>query len=261
MPDTPNTRFRDRLARREPLLGTLLTLPSPEIAELLGGAGFDWLFIDMEHGLLEFEVVQRMVQAAGPACPCLVRVAHNEPILIGKALDTGAAGLIVPHVGSPEEARAAVRAAKYPPLGTRSIGVGRAQGYGRRLQEAIAGDNEATVVVAQIEHADAVPQMEEIVGVRGVSAVFIGPFDLSASFGKPGEIDAPDVRQAIEAIVAACAARALPCGLFTGGGEAARRAFAEGHSLVCAATDTLLIGDAAGRLRAAAAPGGSGPRG
>ena len=262
MSDSSHPTFRDRLARREPLLGTLLTLPSPEIAELLAGAGFDWLFADMEHGLLDFEIVQRMVQAAGSACPCLVRVAHNDPILIGKALDTGAAGIIVPHVGTPEEARAAVRAAKYPPLGARSIGVGRAQGYGRRLQEAIAGDNDATVVVVQVEHADAVPQMEEIVEVRGVNAVFIGPFDLSASFGKPGEFDAPDVRQAIEAIVSACAARSLPCGLFAGSGDAARLAFAGGHSLACAATDTLLIGEAAGRLRAAAgAPGGSGTRG
>jgi 2-dehydro-3-deoxyglucarate aldolase len=261
MPDTPHIRFRDRLARREPLLGTLLTLPSPDIAELLAGAGFDWLFIDMEHGLLDFEIVQRMVQAAGSACPCLVRVAYNEPILIGKALDTGAAGIIVPHVGTPEEARAAVRAAKYPPTGARSIGAGRAQGYGRRIQGAIAGDNDSTVVVAQVEHADAVPQMDEIVAVRGVSAVFVGPFDLSASMGKPGEIDAPEVRQAIGAIVAACSARSLPCGLFVGDGDAARRAFSDGHSLVCAATDTLLIGEAAGRLRSAAAPEGGGGRG
>ena len=257
----PHIEFRERLARREPLLGTLLTLPSPEIAELLAGAGFDWLFIDMEHGLLDFEIVQRMVQAAGAACPCLVRVAYNQPNLIGKALDTGAAGIIVPHVATPDEARAAVRAAKYPPLGARSIGACRAQGYGRRLLEAVADDNDATIVVAQVEHADAVPQMDEIAAVRGVDAVFVGPFDLSASFGKPGQFEAPEVRQAMAAIVAACAARTLPCGLFVGDGAAARRAFADGHSLVCAATDTLLIGDAAGRLRAAAAPAGSGARG
>lgn len=257
----PHTRFRDRLARREPLLGTLLTLPSPEIAELLSTAGFDWLFIDMEHGLLDFEIVQRMVQAAGYECPCLIRVAYNEPILIGKALDTGAAGIIVPHVATPDEARAAVRAAKYPPAGARSIGAGRAQGYGRRLLEAVAGDNDSTVVVAQVEHADALPQIDDIVAVRGVSAVFVGPFDLSASLGKPGRIEAPDVRQAIGAIVSACAARPLPCGLFVGDGDAARRAFGDGHSLVCAATDTLLLANAAAHVRSAAAPGGDGSRG
>jgi 2-dehydro-3-deoxyglucarate aldolase/4-hydroxy-2-oxoheptanedioate aldolase len=259
--ETAYVSFRERLARREPLLGTLLTLPSPEIAELLAGAGFDWLFFDMEHGLLDFAAVQRMVQAVASSCPCLVRVPNNEPILIGKALDTGADGIIVPHVTTAAEAGAAVRAAKYPPAGARSIGVGRAQRYGRRLRESIAGDNEATLVVAQVEHVDAVPHIDEIVNVPGVSAVFIGPFDLSASFGKPGEIDAPEVRQAMSAFASACAARALACGLFLGGGEAARRAFDEGYSLVCAATDTLLLGEAAGRLRAAAAEGGGGARG
>ena len=261
MPDTPRVPFRERLARREPLLGTLLTLPSPEIAELLAGAGFDWLFIDMEHGLLDFAAVQRMVQAVASTCPCLVRVPNNEPILIGKALDTGADGIIVPHVTTAAEARAAVVAAKYPPSGARSIGVGRAQGYGRRLRESIAEDNEATLVVAQVEHVDAVSEIDEIVSVPGVSAVFIGPFDLSASFGKPGEIDAPDVRKAMSAFASACAARPLACGLFLGDGLAARRAFDEGYSLVCAATDTLLLGEAAGRLRKTAAGGGSGARG
>jgi 2-dehydro-3-deoxyglucarate aldolase/4-hydroxy-2-oxoheptanedioate aldolase len=259
--DTPHLPFRERLARREQLLGTLLTLPSPEIAELLAGAGFDWLFLDMEHGLLDFAAVQRMLQAVASSCPCLVRVPNNEPILIGKALDLGADGIIVPHVTTAAEARAAVWAAKYPPSGARSIGVGRAQRYGRRLRESIAGDNDTTLVVAQVEHVDAVPQIDEIVDVPGVSAVFIGPFDLSASFGKPGEIDAPEVRKAMRAFVSACAARSLPCGLFVGDGEAARRAFDEGHSLVCAATDTLLLGAAAGRLRATAAGGGSAVRG
>jgi 2-keto-3-deoxy-L-rhamnonate aldolase RhmA len=250
-----NTRFCERLARRDPLLGTLLTLPSPEIAELLAGAGFDWLFLDMEHGLLDFAAVQRMVQAVASSCACLVRVPDNEPILIGKALDTGADGIIVPHVTTAAEAGAAVRAAKYPPAGARSIGVARAQRYGRRLRESIAGDNDATLVVAQVEHIDAVAHIDEIVAVPGVSAVFIGPFDLSASFGKPGEIDAPDVRKAMSAFASACAARSVPCGLFLGSGEAARRAFDEGYSLVCAATDTLLLGEAAGRMRAAAGSG------
>jgi 2-dehydro-3-deoxyglucarate aldolase/4-hydroxy-2-oxoheptanedioate aldolase len=261
MSPTPRFRFSERLARCEPLLGTMLTLPSLEIAELLADAGFDWLFIDMEHGLLDFENVQRMVSAVGSVCPCLVRVAQNEPILIGKALDTGAAGIIVPHVGTPEEARAAVRAAKYPPLGARSIGFSRAQGYGRRVREAVAEDNAATVVVVQIEHADAVPLMEEIVDVRGVSAAFIGPFDLSASLGKPGQIDAPDVRQAIDAVVTACANRPLPCGRFVADGEEAQRAFADGHSLVCASTDVGLLGDGADRLVASVTIGGDRARG
>jgi len=222
----------------------------------MAAAGFDWLFIDMEHGLLDFTSVQRMVQAAGRSCPCIVRVPNNEPILVAKALDSGAAGIIVPHVNTAVEARAAVSAAKYPPAGARSIGVARAQGYGGRLADAIARDNDETLVVAQVEHIDGVSQIDEIVRVPGVSAVFIGPFDLSASLGTPGQIAAPEVRQAIAAVTRACAARALPSGIFVVDGTAARSAFDAGRSLVCAATDTLLAAGAARRLLADAAVGG-----
>jgi 2-keto-3-deoxy-L-rhamnonate aldolase RhmA len=249
---TVQDRFVARLARREPLLGTLLTLPAPEVAEVVAAAGFDWLFVDMEHGLIDFAAVQRVVQSVGHLCPSIVRVQNNEPILIAKALDTGAAGIIVPHVNTAEEARAIVRAAQYPPAGGRSLGVARAQGYGGRIADAIAHDNDRTLVVAQVEHVDGVANIDEIVAVPGVSAVFIGPFDLSASLGKPGEISAPDVEQAIGEVVSACADRKLPCGIFVASGEAARRAFAAGHSLVCAMTDTLLLAGAAARLRASA---------
>jgi 2-keto-3-deoxy-L-rhamnonate aldolase RhmA len=251
----PLTRFRARVDRREPLLGTLLTLPSPEIAEVMAAAGFDWLFIDMEHGLIEFTDAQRMVQAVAPSCPCIVRVPKNEPILVAKALDIGAAGVIVPHVSTAAEAREAVRAAMYPPAGERSIGVARAQGSGGRLREAIAHDNDDTIVVAQVEHIKAVSNIAEIVSVPGLAAVFIGPFDLSASLGRPGEIGAPDVQEAIATVAAACSAKPLACGIFVVGGDAAGRAFAAGHSLVCATTDTLLLADAATRLRAAALAG------
>jgi len=256
---TPHLPFRERLARREPLVGLLLSLPSPELAEIFVAAGCDWLFIDMEHGLLDFTAVQRLVQAVGGSCPCIVRVPNNEPILIAKALDTGAAGVIVPHVNTPAEARAAVLAARYPPAGTRSIGAARAQGYGVRLADAIAHDNRHTIVVAQVEHVDAVREIDEIVRVPGVDAIFIGPFDLSASMGQPGEVSAPEVQQAIAAVLSACDALALPCGIFTVDGAAARVAGAAGHSLVCAGTDTLLIASATKRLIGEAQAAGSGP--
>ncbi len=259
MSDAPNALFRERLARREPLVGIVLSLPSAEMAEIFAAAGFDWLFVDMEHGLLDVAAVQHVVQAVAGACPCIVRVPNNEAILIAKALDTGAAGVIVPHVNDAEEARAAVRAARYPPAGARSIGAARAQGYGGRLADAIAGDNDRTLVVVQVEHVDAVRQIEAIVRVPGVGAVFIGPFDLSASMGKPGDIAAPDVQQAIAAVTAACAARALPCGIFAVDGAAARRAGEAGLALVCAGTETLLVASAAKRLLAESRSAGGGP--
>jgi 2-keto-3-deoxy-L-rhamnonate aldolase RhmA len=112
-----------------------------------------------------------------------------------------------------------------------------------------------------VEHIDGVANIGEIVAVPGVSAVFIGPFDLSGSLGKPGEIGAPDVQRAIGEVVSACAERQLPCGIFVVSGEAASAAFAAGHSLVCATTDTQLFAGAAARLRASAFPGDGGRHG
>ena len=233
--------FLERLAGREPLLGTILTLPSPEAAEILAGAGFDWLFVDMEHGLLDFPDVQRVVQATTGRCACIVRVPSNEPIWINKALDTGALGVIVPHVDGPEQARAAVRAAKYPPDGERSIGVARAQAFGRRLTDSIAHANHETVLVAQAEHIAAARSIDEIVAVPGVGAIFIGPFDMSASLRLPGRLDEPAVREAVNLVRDGCARQAMPCGILVADPAGARAAFTAGYSLVCLATDTLLL--------------------
>lgn len=232
--------LKTRLQRREPLIGTLLTLPSPEIAEICAGAGFDWLFIDMEHGLLDFAAAQRLIQAAG-SCPCIVRVPMNEPIWIAKALDTGAAGVIFPHINTPSEAREAIRAGRYPPAGTRSLGVARAQGFGSRVQHSVDHDNEAIVLVPQAEHIDAARHITEILATPGVDAVFIGPFDLSASLGKPGQIGDPEVQSAIRAIRDACAAASVASGIFVVDAESARQAVSDGYSLVCVATETLLL--------------------
>ncbi len=253
MDPTLNARFLDRLNRREALLGTILSLPSPEVAELMAAAGFDWLFVDLEHGLLEFSSAQRLLQAAG-GCPCLVRVPSGSAIDIARALDIGAAGIIVPHVNTAAEAAAAVQAAKYPPAGNRSIGAARAQGYGLRTAEAVKAGNTGTAVVAQVEHIDGVRAIDEIVAVRGVDAVFIGPFDLSASLGQPGAIAASDVQEGIATVLAACQRGGKPCGIFLVDAAAARQAFAAGHSLVCLATDTLILGNAAAALLRCARP-------
>jgi 2-keto-3-deoxy-L-rhamnonate aldolase RhmA len=239
--------FQDRLRRREALLGTLLTLPSPEVAELLGGSGLDWLFVDMEHGLLDLQAVQRLLQAAKP-CPCLVRVPSNEPSWIGKALDAGATGLIFPHIATAAEARAVVSAARYPPEGTRSIGAARAQGYGRTLAHAVANANAETLRVVQVEHIEGVRNIEAILDVPGVDAVFLGPFDLSASLGRPGEVQHPDVQEALRTVREACTRRGLPCGIFVVGVEATQQAVAEGYSLVCSATDLIHFNGAVERL-------------
>ncbi|MHB8054324.1 MAG: HpcH/HpaI aldolase family protein [Candidatus Aminicenantales bacterium] len=242
--------FKERLKSADKLTGILLSLPSPEIAEICASAGFDWLFLDMEHGLLDFQSVQRMIQAVAGKSACIVRVPANEPIWIAKALDTGADGLIFPHINRAEEARTAVAAARYSPEGSRSIGLARAQGYGARVAEALKRANKEIVLIAQAEHIDAAGNIEGILSVDGVDAVFIGPFDLSASLGLPGRTGDPRVREAIGRIGKACAARGIPSGIFGGDAQAARNAAGEGFSLICVSTDTLLLGGAARNLLA-----------
>jgi 2-keto-3-deoxy-L-rhamnonate aldolase RhmA len=246
-----NASFKARLSERKPLLGVLISLPSPEIAEIYAKAGFDWLFLDWEHGLHDVLGLQRIVMAVGEKCPCIIRVPDNDPVWIAKALDTGAAGLIIPHVNSAADAARAAAAAKYPPLGVRSIGVARAQGFGLEVRESLDRDNQETVLIAQAEHIEAVRNIEAILEVPGVDAAFIGPFDLSGSLNKPGQIGDPEVRQAIDRIRTACADKRIPVGIFTADLEAAAAYRKAGFSLLCVGTDALHAGQTARRIAAA----------
>jgi 2-dehydro-3-deoxyglucarate aldolase/4-hydroxy-2-oxoheptanedioate aldolase len=240
--------FRDRLLRGDRLIGTLLSLPSPELVEIASDAGFDWLFLDMEHGALEARDILGMVRAARQPCAPLVRVPENREMWIKKALDTGAAGIIVPHVNSAEDAAKAVHWGKYPPEGGRSVGFSRSNRYGARFQESVESANAETVVVAQVEHIDGVRAIEAILDVSGVDAVFIGPYDLSASLGKPGRIQDLDVREAIRAVAAACARRKVPAGIFALDVPGAVKALEEGYSLVCSGIDVGLFTRAAAAI-------------
>jgi 2-keto-3-deoxy-L-rhamnonate aldolase RhmA len=242
-----NAQFKAKLKSGQRLIGTILTLPAPEFAEIAAGAGFDWLFLDMEHGLLDIAAAQRMAQAAG-ACPCLVRVPANEPVWIKKAMDIGAAGLILPNIKSAEEADGAISEAKYPPEGVRSVGVGRAHGYGARFTEYVEKASLDTTLVAQVEHIDSVRNIEAILGTPGVDAVFVGPFDLSASMGKPGRTGDADVRDAIALVRKACTARGIAAGIFAPNAEAARAALEEGFTFVCVGMDVMLYSGLASRL-------------
>jgi 2-dehydro-3-deoxyglucarate aldolase/4-hydroxy-2-oxoheptanedioate aldolase len=248
MSPAPAGTFREKLLRRERLVGTLLSLPSPELAEIAAGAGFDWLFIDMEHGALDAGDVLRLVRAAGGRSACLVRVPENREMWIKKALDTGASGLIIPHVNSAAEAVQASHWAKYPPDGGRSVGFSRANAYGVRFQDNVETANAGTTVVAQVEHIDGVERIDAILGACAVDAVFIGPYDLSASLGKPGRIQDPDVRGAIARVAAACAARGVAVGIFAAGLPAAVKAVEDGYTLICSGIDVGLYAESAAAI-------------
>jgi len=239
-----SSRFRERLVAGERLIGTILSLPSPEVTEILAAAGFDWLFLDTEHAPLGPRTVVECLRAAGP-CPVLVRVGANEEAAIKQALDAGAAGVIVPQVAGADEARRAVVAARYPPDGRRGVGVARAQGYGFDFERYVAAANEAVVVVAQVESAEGVAQVDAIAALQGLDAIFIGPYDLAASLGHMGEPDHPEAEAAIERVRERTLAAGRRLGIFGTDANALRARLERGYTLIAVGIDALLLGRAA----------------
>jgi 2-keto-3-deoxy-L-rhamnonate aldolase RhmA len=245
--------FRKRLKDREALVGTIVSLASSEVAEVLSAAGFDWLFVDAEHSPLETLAIQHILQGAG-STPCLIRLARADEVSIKKALDVGAAGVIAPLVNSAEQAAQVVRWARYAPLGARGVGVGRAHGYGFKFQEYVSSANDETVVVVQAEHSDAVNNMAAIVQVPGIDAVLVGPYDLSASLGRLGEVTHPEVVSAIEHVTQVCQAAQMPLGIFGMSAEAVQPYIKRGYTLITVGIDTVLLGNTARQMLAQLKP-------
>ena len=156
-----------------PLLGTFIQTPHPAILEVFRGLGFDLLCVDGEHSAINTETLVNLVRAADLAdLPTMVRVADNTASMLGKALDAGATGVLVPHVESADEAASVVAASRYPPLGGRGVGPGRASLYGREMGSYVPTANENVLVAVQIETQRGVEQLPSILGVEGIRLDF-----------------------------------------------------------------------------------------
>jgi len=240
--------IRARLGGGETLLGTMITLPSPATAEILAGLGFDWLFVDGEHGPLETAQLLGILQAVGDKIACIVRVPAAEEVPIKKVLDLGAAGIIAPQVNTPEQAADVVRFSRYAPEGGRGVGLARAHGYGFGFQEYLETANAQTAVIVQAEHVSAVENIEAIVAVPGIDAVLVGPYDLAASLGKMGQVDDPTVIEAIEHVADACRDAGIALGYFGVSAAAVKPYMERGYTLIVAGVDTVFLGTAARQL-------------
>lgn len=182
--------LKERMQSRELMIGSWISLAHPAIAEIMAGAGFDWIAVDLEHSVItirEAEELVRVIDRCG-SVP-LVRLAANDPVLIKRVMDAGAHGVIVPMVNTAEEARKAVEAVYYPPRGTRGVGLARAQGYGNSFENYCKWLDRNAVVIVQIEHIKAVINLESILAVEGVDGFIVGPYDLSGSLGVPGQFE------------------------------------------------------------------------
>ena len=227
-------------------IGTWLVLGSPITAEIIAHMGFDWVVVDTEHGSIDIGTTQSIIQAisATDTVP-IVRVPWNDPMLIKRALDAGAYGLVIPMVNSREEAIRAVKAARYPPAGIRSYGGPRARLYGGL--DYFEHANEEIALIVQIEHIDAVNRVDEILSVEGVDGFFIGPSDLAISMGlKPG-MDQTDPRhvEAVSKVLASGKKHGVPGGIHVGSPEAVNERLAQGFQFIGLASDERFLRSAA----------------
>jgi 2-dehydro-3-deoxyglucarate aldolase len=221
-------------------LGTILTIDHPAIVEIAVLAGFDWLWIDGEHGRFN-EVSSTTSCAVAGSTPVFVRLPDRSATSIKRFLDIGSDGIILPQVSSGADVDDIARAALYPPRGERSVGIARAQGYGATFPECIAQQDYAIIV--QIETTAGVGNAEAIVGHPAVDAVIIGPYDLSGSFGLPGSVDAPQVLDGIAQVKGLCRRAGKPCGIFTATVEKAKAYSAAGFDLIAIGMDcSVLLG-------------------
>lgn len=195
-------RIKEKLRAGEAVYGVSVMIPSPQIVEMIGAAGFDWVLLDCEHGTLTLESVELMAMAA-EACgiTAIARPASRSPEHILQVLDRGVMGVQVPHVNTAEDARQVIAAVKYHPLGQRGLAAGtRAAAYDAHgtLADHVKAANDETLIAVQLEDKLAIRNIDELLKVDDIDVFFIGPSDLSQSMGHPGNPKAPAVAHAIE---------------------------------------------------------------
>lgn len=240
-----STPFKDRLKAGEILVGSVVTSAGPDAVDALSRLGFDWFWIDMEHAALGLAQTQAILQVIGGRAASLIRVPWNDHVHIKQALDLGCDGVMIPEIRSAEEAREAVAACRYPPVGNRSVGLARAQGFGIDFNDYLQNANDRVIVALQIEHIDGVNNIEEITDEAGCDAIVIGPYDLSASLGLIGQVGHPEVQAAITRIKTVCNEKGVAVGIFAADAETANHQIESGCSLVAISNDISLMCKAA----------------
>lgn len=228
------------------------SLNHPSITEIFSRTGVDFVGIDIEHSTISQEQSQRIIaacQAGGTLC--LPRVASHNMEMIKRLLDSGADGIIVPMVNTEEEVERLISWCKYPPLGKRSFGIARGQGYGFDFDEYIKKWNESSSMIVQIESIQSVENIEKILSYKEIDGAMIGPYDLSGSLGIPGQLDDPLVTEAAKKVIEACAVEGKACGtqIVEPDGKNIEEAFSNGYTFVVLASDIFILWKWAERIK------------
>jgi len=224
--------------------GVFCELPCAESVEIIGHAGWDYVIIDCEHGAISSSMLPAMLRAADAAkLPAIVRVSSNDPAQIQLALDAGAAGVQIPQTGSVEAARAAIAASKFYPMGMRGLNpfVRAGKFSAEPAAEFIARSNRETSVILQLESREGFEAAEQIAALEGLGGIFIGPYDLSQSFGIPGQTMDERVLLAGRTIIRIAALQGVPVSVYAGTPQAAQQWIAMGAQSICYGVDTVYL--------------------
>lgn len=240
--------LKTKLKNKELTVGSWLTIPHQSIVEIMASANFEWLVIDLEHAAIGIESAMNLIgHIQGNGMKALVRVSKNEEVIIKRVLDAGADGVIVPMIRNKEEAEQAVNFVKYPPVGKRGVGLNRAQKYGTSFNEYKKWVEEESVIIAQIEHIDAVNNLEDILNTEGIDGTIVGPYDLSASMGVPGEYHLPEVKAALDRVVEVTNSLDKPLGFHVIQSEISylKDRIEQGYTFLAFSLDFFFLGDRA----------------
>lgn len=233
--------FKSKLIKGNPLIGTIITLPSTEIAKIICTAGFDWVLLDLESGAMDIKATRRLHQVLTPATPCLIRSPSIEDYWINNALSIGATGVILPRIETAEDARRAVSLCKYPPEGRRSVGYPWLETFGESFLRHIDFMKKKTTVVIQIDNINGVTNIEKILEIPGIDCLFVWPPDLSMSMRKVGMTDDKEVQNAIISVKKFADKANVPTGMFGRTAEELKFYREIGFNLMALCTDTMFL--------------------
>jgi 2-dehydro-3-deoxyglucarate aldolase len=242
------SRLKQRLQKKELTVGSWLTIPHRSVVEVFAKSGFEWLVIDLEHAPIGIDQTAELIaHIQGNGMQALVRVTKNEEVIIKRVLDAGVDGIVVPMVKNKQEAENAVAHTYYPPRGNRGVGLNRAQHYGEGFESYKKWLNDNIVIIAQIEHIDAIENLDEILSVEGIDGTIIGPYDLSGSMGFPGDYNRPDVKDALQSYKTKVNEANKPLGYHVIESDASFsiEKIQQGYSLIAFSIDFFFLGDRA----------------
>jgi len=237
-------RLKEILKSGEPALGTWITINHPDVVDALSDLPFDWFVFDMEHAPLEVSDIEvLMMPLRNTEITPLIRVPWNDMVMIKRALDIGAEGIIVPWVSSREEAEAAIKYASYPPRGLRGVGPRRCIRYGERSFLDYYGkfEREERVIVVQIETRKALDNLEEILSIQGIDVAFVGPLDLTTNLGIPAQYDNPSFKEALEKILKTCREYDVAPGIYAISLQNAEEMISKGFRFVSLMSDMRIL--------------------